>query len=72
MAIHAEKLNWGGNLNSEQICVDAQQKEEYTKAEQHWSFLERWLRIVYIDSFVHGYKHGVEAERERNGNTNRM
>lgn len=30
-------------------------------AEEHWKFLERWLHIIYVDSFIHGYKHGVES-----------
>ena len=29
-------------------------------AEEHWKWLETWLRIVYVDAFVHGYKHAVE------------
>lgn len=32
-------------------------------AEDHWEFLERWLHMVYVDVFVHGYKHGVEDAR---------
>jgi len=30
------------------------------KAEEHWKFLERWLHMVYVDCFIHGYKHGKE------------
>ena len=29
-------------------------------AEAHWTFLERWLHIIYVDAWVHGYKHGKE------------
>jgi len=32
-------------------------------AEQHWKWVETWLHIVYVDAFVHGYKHGVEDTR---------
>ena len=32
-------------------------------AEEHWKFLERWLHIVYVDSFVHGHKHGRESKK---------
>ena len=29
-------------------------------AEEHWKWLESWLHIVYVDAFIHGYKHAVE------------
>jgi len=32
-------------------------------AEEHWRFLERWLRLVYVDAFVHGYKHAKQGEK---------
>ena len=35
-------------------------------AEEHWKFLEKWLHIVYVDTFVHGYKHGKE---DKDGNS---
>lgn len=35
------------------------------KAEEHWKFNERWLHMVFVDAFVHGYKHGLEAKRNR-------
>jgi hypothetical protein len=35
-------------------------------AEDHWKFLESWLHMVYVDSFIHGYKHGVESVKEAN------
>ena len=34
------------------------------KAEEHWEFLERWLHMVYVDTFIHGYKHGKENHLE--------
>lgn len=34
------------------------------EAEQHWEFLERWLHMVYVDSFIHGWKHGEEEDKE--------
>lgn len=37
-------------------------REVQEKATEHWEFLERWLRIVFIDAFVHGYKHGKDKE----------
>ena len=27
-------------------------------AEEHWKWLQSLLKKVYIDAFVHGYKHG--------------
>ena len=33
-------------------------------AEEHWEFQERWLHMVFVDSFVHGYKHGQEDAKK--------
>lgn len=40
-------------------------KEAYTLAEDHWNWLESLMRKVYIDAFVHGYKHGVESVKDK-------
>jgi len=32
-------------------------------AEQHWKFLGSWLHIIYVDSFVHGWKHGASNKK---------
>jgi hypothetical protein len=29
-------------------------------AQKHWEWLEGLLRKMYIDAFVHGFKHGQE------------
>ena len=29
-------------------------------AEEHWEFLEKWFHLIFVDGFVHGYKHGRE------------
>ena len=29
-------------------------------AEEHWTFIGKWLGMVYKDSFIHGYKHGED------------
>ena len=29
-------------------------------AETHWDFLSDWLRRMFVDGFVHGWKHGRE------------
>jgi len=34
-------------------------------AEEHWKWLESWLHIVYVDAFIHGYKHGCETYVQR-------
>jgi len=34
-------------------------------AEEHWRFLERWLHAIYVDAFVHGYKHAKQEEKRR-------
>ncbi|RLJ01318.1 MAG: hypothetical protein DRP11_04585 [Candidatus Aenigmatarchaeota archaeon] len=40
---------------------------KYKLAQSHWDFLENWLSIIfelleyiYIEAFVHGYKHAEE------------
>ena len=33
-------------------------------ANEHWDWLETLLRKVYIDSFIHGFKHGIEEGTE--------
>ena len=32
--------------------------------ERHWVFLEKWMRMIFIDAFEHGYKHGKESEKK--------
>ena len=31
-------------------------------AEEHWKWLETLLHKVYVDSFIHGYKHGEDKK----------
>ena len=38
--------------------------DEKELAEEHWKFLEKWLHMVFVDGFIHGYKH---AKREGSG-----
>lgn len=33
-------------------------------ATEHWNWLESLLRKIYIDTFIHGYKHGMKDEKE--------
>jgi hypothetical protein len=39
-------------------------ENEKELAEAHWKFLARWMKMVYIDAFIHGYKHGKEARKK--------
>ena len=41
-------------------------KEEKAKelAEAHWDWVETWLHMIFVDAFVHGYKHGSVKSRE--------
>jgi len=38
----------------------SEREETRRLAEEHWKFLEKWLHIIFVDDFIHGYKHGVE------------
>jgi len=29
-------------------------------AEEHWKWLETLLHKIYVDAFIHGYKHGKD------------
>lgn len=40
------------------------EKSALELATEHWNWLETLLRKVYIDSFIHGYKHRKEEEDE--------
>lgn len=33
-----------------------------TSAEEHWKWLAKLLKDIYISAFEHGYKHGKEAK----------
>ena len=33
-------------------------------AEEHWVWLESILRKIFIDAFVHGYKHAKDKEKK--------
>jgi len=34
--------------------------EAKAKAEAHWQWLESVLHVLFVDAFVHGFKHGQE------------
>ena len=53
MVVESEKLQ------SDKYVID--------KAENHWKFLEKWLHMIFVDSFIHGYKHAIEdVENKKN------
>jgi len=41
--------------------------EEYSKelAKEHWAYVQSICERMYVDAFVHGYKHG-RYERKNN------
>ncbi len=39
-------------------------EEARVLAEAHWEWVETWLRLVYVDAFIHGAKHADDAARE--------
>lgn len=46
--------------NYQELTDEIPATEVKEKAELHWQFLERWLRIMYVDAFIHGHKHGIQ------------
>lgn len=34
-------------------------------AEAHWVFLEKWLRMVFVDGWIHGAKHERQDRKEQ-------
>ena len=40
-------------------------EEEKKLAEEHWEWLEKLLHQVYVDAFIHGWKHAKEEEKRR-------
>ena len=40
-------------------------------AEAHWKFQERWLHMVFVDAFLHGYKHAKEEPKKPESNEHR-
>lgn len=42
-------------MNKRKGCEKTSESEKL--AEEHYSFLEKWLHMIFVDGFVHGYKH---------------
>lgn len=40
------------------------------KAEEHWVWLETVLHKIFVDAFIHGYKHGKENTKPHNQRNN--
>lgn len=36
------------------------EQEAKRLAEEHWKFLESWMHRIFVDGFVHGYKHSEQ------------
>ena len=33
-------------------------------AQEHWAWLVTLLEKIYVDAFIHGYKHGQEDKKD--------
>ena len=33
-------------------------------AEEHWEWLEGYLHKIFVDGFIHGYKHGQDDKEK--------
>lgn len=38
--------------------------EAEKSADEHWAWFVTWLEKMFKDGFVHGYKHGVQGDKE--------
>lgn len=36
--------------------------EENKLAEEHWEYTSKIMKLMYIEAFKHGYKHGKEVK----------
>jgi len=45
--------------------TDDNKGDSVKPAEELWEWLETLLRKIFIDAFVHGYKHGKDGGRFR-------
>jgi len=52
-----EELNKYGLTDSQLMAVGKM-------AQRHWEWLSEILEKVFIDAFIHGYKHGIEDSRK--------
>ena len=43
----------------------SEQEKARQLAEAHWAWLESILHKLFVDAFVHGYKHGQGRIEER-------
>lgn len=41
-------------------------------AKEHADWASEFFKWVYIQAFVHGYKHGKESEKKRGGGEKRV
>jgi len=40
--------------------------KEKELAEAHWIFMEKWMHMIFVDAFIHGYKHANQEKRREN------
>ena len=43
----------------------AEEEEAKKIAEAHWKWVETWLHIIYVDAFIHGFKHGGKKKDDK-------
>jgi len=47
--------------------MSKKEKPSTELATEHWNWLETLLRKVYVDAFIHGYKHANDRKRRKYG-----
>ncbi len=40
-------------------------------AEDHWAYVEKVCRVMYVDAFIHGIKHGRAYDKEEDKESDR-
>jgi hypothetical protein len=42
------------------------EEEIRAMAEEHWKFLEKWFHIIFIDAWMHSWKHAKDKYEKPN------
>jgi hypothetical protein len=51
--------------DKEYADTDAEElKKAKALAKAHWKFQSKWLGMVYVDTFIHGYMHRAKEEKK--------
>ncbi len=53
-------MSWKSSKEPIEEPIDKTSSPDREMAEAHWKFIESWLHMVYVDSFIHGWKHARE------------